>query len=76
MHIKAWDKEIKDVRNGTVIMESGDNLSVAYTDPNGKSHVFNISAQHLVFLVTHEQTEATMMCRPAIGVQYVEPSRK
>ncbi len=71
MHIKAWGKEIKDVRNGTVSMESGDALSVAYTDPQGKSHVFNINAQHLVFMVTHEQTEATMMCRPVVGVQFV-----
>lgn len=76
MHIKAWGKEIKDVRNGTVTMESGDALSVAYTDPHGKSHVFNIQAQHLVFLVTHEATEATMLCRPAVGVQFVEPAKK
>lgn len=76
MHIKAWGKEISDVRNGTVTMESGDSLSVAYTDPHGKIHVFNILAQHLVFLVTHEQTEAAMICRPAVGVQYIEPTRK
>jgi hypothetical protein len=76
MHIKAWGKEIKDVRNGTVTMDSGDSLSVAYTDPNGKTHIFNVMAQHLVFMVTHEQTEATMMCRPAVGVQFVEPVKK
>jgi len=76
MHIKAWGQEIKDVRNGTVTLDSGDTLSVAYTDPHGKSHVFTVMAQHLVFMVTHQETEATMMCRPAVGVQFVEPVKK
>lgn len=71
MHLKAWGKEIKDVRNGTVTMESGDALSVAYTDPNGKTHVFNILAQHLVFLVTHEGTNNSLLVRPSVGCQFV-----
>ena len=76
MDIKAWGKEIKGVENATVEMKSGDHLSVAYKDPHtGEFHVFNVSAQHLVFLVTHEQSEATMMIRPSVGVQYVGPAK-
>lgn len=72
MDIKAWGKEINSVENATVEIKSGDHLSVAYKDPHtGQFNVFNITAQHLVFLVTHEQTEATMMIRPSVGVQFV-----
>lgn len=75
MDIKAWGQEINNVRNGTVALNSGDTLSVGYTDPHGKFHLLNISAQHLVLMVAHEQTEAAMVFRPAVGVQYVPPSK-
>ena len=75
MQIRAWGNEIKDVRNGTVVMESGDSLSVGYTDPHGKFHTININVQHLVMIVSHEQSEAAMIFRPAVGVQFVPPSK-
>jgi hypothetical protein len=76
MQIKALNSHIQDTSNATVTMNSGDHLSVGYTDPNGKFHIFDISAQHLVFLVSHRESEATMLIRPSVGVQYVEPPKK
>lgn len=65
------------ISKANIEMESGDHLSVSYKNPRtGEYDVFNISAQHLVFLVTHEQTEATMLLRPSTGVQYVPPPSK
>lgn len=76
MDIKSYKGNINGAENATVELKSGDHLSVAYKDPHsGQFNVFNITAQHLVFLVTHEQTEATMMIRPSVGVQYVEPAK-
>jgi len=75
MQIRAWEHEIKSVRNGTVVMESGDHLSIMYTDPHGKSHTINVSAQHLVLMVSHEQTDAALIFRPAVGVQFSPPSK-
>jgi lipocalin len=69
----AHIKQTAKVTNATIELKSGDHLAVAYKDPyTSEYHVLNISAQHLVFLVTHEQTEATMMIRHS-GVQYVGP---
>ena len=64
-------EQTANIANATVLMKSGDHLSVGYIDPKGSFHNFNISAQHLVFLVTHEQSEATMLIRPSSGVQFV-----
>lgn len=63
------------VPNATVTLGSGDTISVAYTDPHGKSHTLNITAQHLVLMVVHEQTDAAMIMRPTVGVQMVAPSK-
>ena len=61
--------------NATVTMSSGDHLSVGYKDPVGRWNTFVISAQHMIFLATHEQSEACMLIRPSAGVQYVPPSK-
>lgn len=65
--------------NGTVRMNSQDHLSVAYVDPRGTEHIFNISAQNLVFMVVHEKTEAAILCRPSAptgnGVEFVQPTK-
>jgi hypothetical protein len=76
MDIKSYRAEVKDVSNATVLMKSGDRLSVGYTDTNGKFHTFNIAAQNLVFLVSHQESEAAMLIRPSVGIQYIEPDRK
>jgi hypothetical protein len=72
MDFKSRIMNVSGVENATVLMKSGDHLSVGYICPHGKFHSFNISAQHLVFLATHEQSEATMIIRPSVGVQFVE----
>jgi len=48
---------------------------VSYTDPHGKFHLLNITAQHLVLMVSHEQTDAALIFRPAVGVQYIAPTK-
>jgi len=70
MEFKSYQGNVDGVANASVLMASGDHLSVGYIDPRGVFQNFNISAQHLIFLVTHEQSEATMMLRPS-GVQFV-----
>jgi hypothetical protein len=75
MHIKAYGKEITGVHNGTVELASGDHLSVGYKDPAGKWHEVIISAQHLVLLINHTETDAAMIIRPGAGIQYIAPSK-
>lgn len=75
MDFKSPIMNVSGVGNATVLMKSGDHLSVGYIDPRGVFHSFNISAQHLVFLASHEQSEATLLIRPS-GVQYVAPPTK
>lgn len=70
MDFKSRIMHVDGVENATVLMKSGDHLSVAYIDPRGVVNTINISAQHLIFLATHEQSEATMLVRPS-GVQFV-----
>ena len=70
MLIKAWDKEIDGPPNATVEMKSGDHLSVAYTGPDGKTNIINLSARHLVFIAMHEGTDTSIICRPG-GVSIV-----
>jgi hypothetical protein len=71
MDFKSPRAEVSDVGNATVLMKSGDHLSVGYIDSRGTFHCFNISASHLVFLATHQQSEATLLIRPSTGVQFV-----
>lgn len=61
--------------NATVLLNNGDHVSIGYTDPNGKFHTLNITAQHLVLMASHEQTGATMIFRPSVGVQFIEGSK-
>jgi hypothetical protein len=76
MQINAWGKEIRDISNATVEMQYGDHLSVAYKSSHtGLFHVFNINAELLGFLVTHEGSDAAMLVGPFGGVEYVEPSK-
>lgn len=76
MIIKApAGKKIEGVPNASIIMESGDHLSIGYTDPNGKFHVFNITAQYMVFMACHEQTESAMLIRPSKGLEFVPGQR-
>lgn len=63
MEIKSGQKTLLG-SNATVVLESGDHVSVAYKDPlTGQFNVFNIHAQHLVFIATHEQSDNTLLVR-------------
>lgn len=72
MEIRSWGQEINGTRNCTIRMDSGDHVAVVYTDPHGKTHTVNICPQHLVLMVTHEESKSAMVCRPAVGVQFVQ----
>jgi len=72
MKIKAWSNEIEGPTNATVEMNSGDVISIMYTNPRGESHIFTISAQHLVFMSRHEETDKTILCRPGNYVEVVQ----
>lgn len=74
MEFKSTIMNVNGPGNATVLMQSGDHLSVGYIDPRGVFHNFNISAAHLIFLVTHEQSEAALLVRPS-GVQIVPASK-
>lgn len=76
MDIRTPGQDLKGISNATVLLKTGESISVGYIDPKGHFHSFNVMAQHLVFMVTHEETEATMICRPSTGIQYVEPAKK
>jgi len=76
MDFKSPIMNVAGVGNATVMMESGDHLTVGYRTPRGEFHTFCISAQHLIFMATHEQSEATIFIRPSLGVQYVPPPAK
>lgn len=75
MDFKSYKGDVDGAENATVTMKSGDHLTVGYIDPRGIFHSINISAQHLIFLASHEQSEATLLIRPS-GVQYVPPPVK
>lgn len=60
-----------------ITFQSGDTLNINYIDPNGVEHDLVITAQNLVVMVSHQQTEAAMILRPSAesGVQFLQPSK-
>ena len=64
-------EQTANIANATVLMKSGDHLSVGYIDPRGKFHSINISALQLGLLVGRARSEAAMIIRPSTGVQFV-----
>ena len=71
MEIKS-NRNALNGTNATVMMESGDHISIAYKNPHtGEFNVFNITAQHLVFMASHEQTQNALLVRPA-GCEFVK----
>lgn len=57
--------------NATVIMESGEHLSVAFKDKVGEYQVVNLMIRDAVMVVTHEQTDNSLVVRRN-GDQYVK----
>ena len=56
-----------------VCIESGDTVTVRYTDPNGQSHSITVVAQHLVLLVEHEPSGRAILSSPSAGARFIEP---
>jgi hypothetical protein len=75
MDIKPNHPPIGVPTKATVKLFNGDSLSVAYTDLHGNEHILNITAQHLVLVVSHGQTDAAMIFRPAAPVTFVPPTK-
>lgn len=57
-------------RKCDIVLHSGDTVNIEYTDPSGKKHNLVVDAQHLVLMVHHEQSQAAMIIRPSVGVQF------
>ena len=55
-------------------MDNQDTLTIEYRDPAGKTHTINITTQHFVVFIGHEESDAAMLIRPSVGVQFIEPS--
>ena len=75
MDFKSPIMIVSGVENATVLMQSGDHLSVGYKDPNGKFHSINISTQHLAVLATHEQSGAAMIIRSSFGAEFIQGTK-
>jgi hypothetical protein len=60
-------------RKCDIVLQSGDHLNIEYVDAWGKKHSLTVDAQHLVLMVSHEQSGAAMIMRPSVGVQYNPP---
>lgn len=64
MKIKCQNKELEGL-NATVRMESGDHLSVAFTDLQGVSRIITLSVQGKVMLVNDTKTDDSLIMRNA-----------
>lgn len=62
MEFKALTKTVK-AENATVVMDSGDHLSIAFKDLMGEYQVINVKIQGRVCLIEHEQTQDAMIAR-------------
>jgi hypothetical protein len=71
MEIKSYDKVISGNANATVTMDKGDTLSIAFKDTSGEYQVINVAIQGCVAVVTHEQSDDTMVVRRR-GSQFVK----
>jgi hypothetical protein len=64
MIFKCGNKELSGA-NATIRMESGDHVSVAFTDLSGDTRVVTIRVQGKVMLVNDEKTEGSLLIRSA-----------
>lgn len=71
MEIKTLGQEIKGGTTATVRLDSGDYISIAYTDPRGTTNVITVSAHHLVMIAMHEDSDTSIICRPE-GITVVD----
>jgi hypothetical protein len=62
MKANIWNKVIEG-SNGTVEMESGDHLSIAFRDKAGELQVVNVPVLGAVCVIEHEQTCDALVVR-------------
>ena len=65
-----------DGDTSAVALRSGDHLTITYKDPAGKTHSLIVSAQHLVLMVEHVETQSAMIFRPSVPVQFISDNSK
>ncbi len=53
-----------DAENATVLMQSGDHLTVAFTELGGMTRMVTISVQGSVMLLNDTKTNSSMFLRP------------
>ncbi len=70
MKVNIWNQVVEG-GNGTVVMEPGDRLSIAFNDFAGGMQVITISAEGAVCVVAHEQTQDALVIRRG-GNQYIK----
>ena len=70
MEIKSLDKKITGP-NASVVMDNGDTLAVAFKDETGHYQVINVVVQGRVAVVSHEQSDDSIVVRRR-GTQFVK----
>lgn len=61
------------MNTSTLTLRAGHCVTVEYTDSNGRYHSLDISAAGQVLIAEHIQSEAAMIIRPSVGVQFLLP---
>jgi galactokinase len=67
-------KKVGGVDNATAVMGSGDHLTVAYKNVDGKLRLVTIAVQGSVMVITAEHTQDSLVLRHQ-GVQFIEDKR-
>lgn len=62
------------MNTSTLTLRAGHCVTVEYTDLNSRYHSLDINAAGQVLIVEHIQSEAAMIIRPSVGVQFLLPA--
>lgn len=62
MKVNIWNKMIEG-SNGTIVMESGDHLSIGYADHKNNFQTITIQLRGTTCLIEHEQTQDVVIIR-------------
>lgn len=62
MKVNVWNQVVEG-GNGTVVMEPGDRLSIAFRDVHGELQMITVGVQGTVAVVEHEQTQDALVIR-------------
>lgn len=64
------------MKDTQIQLGSGDHVEISYKDPFGVTNTIEIDAQYMVLIVNHKESDAAMIIRPIVGVQYLPGSKK